>query len=363
MKITPILIAAAMTATGSLAVARLGGLGAKNADPKAVKVEMEILAALNKMRKTKSLEPLRMDEQLQAMLREQSERGARGDPAAKTFELRIKTQKLAPHGYRLQYLAGTHSNELLGEIGKDADTQKALALEYADIAIGAFFVPDDPPFFQVAVMVVQKPDPMAGKTGLSPEQTDPVMKEAATTIKKLCYDTALRNNPNLTGNLIFRVVIGGKGNVEKAELISKTGMDVFDACALNAVREFQFPAPYKGKPVTLNHPMRFVPPQGGKTIGRLSPGQVSRVFHTKEQEFKNCYDERQKVKAKLGGTFLLVLTVLPSGKLKSVDVTTDELGDTLLRKCLLGHVNELVFPEPEFGGEATIEFPLKFAPP
>jgi TonB family protein len=352
------------TATAQARAGRLGsrrGLG--DTDPKAVKLELELFKGIGELRKRWSLAALRMDERLRLLARQQAEYGARGDPAAKTFEARLKAEKLVSHGYRVQYVYGLRAGKILADLCKAPEAEQALKEELARIGIGAFWVPDDPPFFQVTVVVARDPDPMAGKPGLSRAQTDPVMKTAAGTIKTLCYESALDRNPNLAGNLIFQLVIAGDGRVETVKLLSKTGTEAFDRCALGVVQQLTFPQPYKGKPVTLNHPMRFVPPQGAKRIGRLTPAQVKQVFRQTQHNFKSCYEARYQENPRLAGMLLLTMTVAPDGALKEVAITKDEIGDPPLADCVLSYVRKLIFPAPEYGGEAEVSFPLRFDPP
>jgi len=326
-----------LTCASSAQAAKLGlGGGLGKVDAKVAKVEMDLLRAVNNLRKKKKLDPLRMDDALRTLVRQQAELGARGDPAAKTFDMRVKTRKLAPHGYRVQYVFGKRAKDAFTNIKKVPEALEALYTEYGRIGIGAFLVPEDKPYYQVAIIVAAEPDPMAGKPGLTREQTDPPMKQAAATIKTVCYDDELRNDPNLSGNLVFQIVIGDKGQVASAKLLSGTEMRRFNDCALRVVSELTFPAPYKGKPVTLNHPMRFVPPQGAKRIGRLTPAQVANVFRMTQHNFKRCYDDRVKEKPGLRGKMQVALTINADGSLKEVQVAKDGPNDPELTKCVLG---------------------------
>ena len=344
----------------------LGGpsKGLNMADPKTVKFEMEMLAAINELRRTAKLVALTMDEKLRALARQQAEGVAKGERAASALEELIKTQKLAPNGFRVQYVAGTKPKEILKEIDKDKTATASLKQEFARVAIGAFWVPEDKtPYFQAAIVVVTELDPMAGKPGLTLEETNKVMTEAAGTIKTLCLDAALRANPNFGGNLVFQIIIGAKGRVDSAKLNVKTNDESFDGCALGIAKGLVFPEPYKGKPVTLNHPMRFLSPHGDKKVGRLAEGHVSRIFRLAEPNIKGCYDERAKTKPGLRGAIALYLLVGVDGGIKNLVVEHDEINDPELTTCVTAQVQKLMFPAPEFGGEAEVRFPIRFEPP
>jgi TonB family protein len=344
------------------------GLGSRNkagarADAKTLHFELDLLEAINALRVRRKLPRLKMDETLRLTARQQAEYGAKGDPKAKTLAARINAGKLAPHGYRLQYAFGTKAARVMRDLKKETGAIESLSHEFARIGVGAFWVPADDPYFQIAILVALEQDPMAGKTGLTKAQTDPVMKEAAEQIKELCYGKALQRDPNLRGNLIFQVVIGAGGRVDSVKLLSKTESASFNACAVRQVEALRFPAPYRDRPVTLNHPMTFTPPQGEKRIGILTSSQVASAFATARGDFKACYDARIEEKPRLAGSITLSLTVAANGTVARIDVAEDELADPPLRACLLERARRIRFPPPTHGGAAEVRFPLRFNPP
>ncbi|MBI3178224.1 MAG: AgmX/PglI C-terminal domain-containing protein [Deltaproteobacteria bacterium] len=338
----------------------LRGLGGA-VDPRVPNFEGEVRAALNGLRKPKKLPPLGMDEALRAFARRQAEAGAKGEPAAQKSDEMIKAQNLAPHGYRLQYAFGTKAAAVLRDLKQDNTLTALITEEHVRLGVGVFWVPDDKPYFQVAVLAVREPDPMAGRTGLARAETDPVMQAAASEINKACYEPALVKNPNFGGNLIFQIVIAGAGEVQSAKYLSKSDNAAFDTCALEIVNNLRFPAPYKGKPVTLNHPMHFQPPQGERKVGRLTGDQVTRTFGGASYDFRACFESRLKeAKPGLAGTITLALTVAPDGSVAAIHVQEDTPKDTLLTEGVLARARSLKFPPPEFGAEAKVVFPLRF---
>jgi hypothetical protein len=74
-----------------------------------------------------------------------------------------------------------------------------------------------------------------------------------------CYDMGLRTNPNLTGRVTARFVIGRDGAVSNA---MNGGGDLPDAavtsCVISAFYGLSFPAP-DGGIVTVTYPIMFVP--------------------------------------------------------------------------------------------------------
>ncbi len=343
-----------------------GGLGAGGGllkvDPKASALENALLQQVNDLRKKKKLPPMAMSARLRTLMRKESAMAAKGDPAAAKIHERIKTQGMAPYGYMVSAVYGTDAAELFKGLKKDKKIVEAMLKEYVSAGIGALWVPDEPPYYQVTVLFAQEPDPMAGKSGLTKAQTDPVMR-AATPRFKGCYDQALKRNPNIGGSMLVKIVIGAGGKVSQSVVLQSLKDVDLDVCLTTVARGLTFPAPYKGKPVTLNHPFAFAPPQGGRRLGKLSDGQLNGVFSRARSSFRRCYDDRLVKKPKIGGEIILALTVLPSGDTKNVRLSEDEIGDLPLAKCILSLAQELRFPRPKFNGEVDVTYPLSFAPP
>jgi TonB family protein len=344
----------------------LSGLGPpggllKTVDPKVLRFETQLLASINDARQGQEKPSLAMDERLRRFARREAELAATGSPEAGTVGERIKRQGLAPYGHYIQFSFGKAPQQLLKALRRDASAWAALRGDFARAGIGAFWIPDDDPGFQVAVLVARDPDPMAGKPGLSREQTDSVMAGAVPKIK-LCYDHALRKQPNLRGSLLLQMVIDERGKVSEAQLLRGLGADAFDLCALAVARALQFPKPYKGKPVTLRHPMRLVPPQGDRRVGRLTDTQISGTFRAAASDFRACYDARAKAKPGLKGAITVAGTVATDGRFGDVEIIDDELADAALSRCVLRRAKRLRFPAPEHRGEVDVTFPVRFSP-
>jgi TonB family protein len=360
------LAVALLSSLPRLALAQgLGGLGAPGGlvkiDPKAAAFEQDLLAALNAARTRAGTEAVGMDERLRTFARREAELAAKGSPEAKSAEQRLKTQGLAPFGHRIQYGFGTQAKGAVDGLLKDAAVKTALLAEFARAGVGAFLVPDEKPYFQFALVLVAEPDPMAGRPGLSPAQTDAVMNAAQGKLK-LCYDAALKRDPNARGDVIFALVIGAKGQVDSHKLLKSLGDADFDRCALQVASALSFPAPYKGKPVSLNHPVRFTPPQGDKKVGRLTDGQKQGPFIQAGAELKACYDQSAKDKPQLAGTITIGLTVSEEGKVTALDVVHDEPKAAALTACVLERVRQMRFAAPEFNAALSFTYPLRFAP-
>lgn len=357
--------APANQARGLPALGGGGGLNAvaKPVDSKTIAFETEILDIFNKLRQKEGADPLRMDEKLRLFARREAELAATGNPQAAGVDDRIRQQTIAPYGHYLQFGFGIQGKAAANDLAKDPAVRGHLVGAFMRAGIGAFYVPDTKPYYQFAVLLVRDTDPMAGKPGLSPSDTDPVM-QAATPKFKPCYDSSLKDDPNLRGDCVVQIVIGATGAVDSAKMLRSLPSDTFNDCVVGIAKTLKFPTPYKGKPVTLNHPMRFTPPQGDKRVGRLTPGQVTGAFSKAQLDFKACYDARVKENPKLTGTITLGLTVAADGTIDALDVVHNELADEQLTTCVLKRARQVRFPIPEFNSPVDLTYPLRFeAPP
>ena len=130
----------------------------------------------------------------------------------------------------------------------------------------------------------------------------------------------------------------------------------------DVARSLRFPAPYKGKSVTLNHPLMLAPPHGSHRRGTLTRSQIAGAFGRARHDFKACYDRSAKKKPKLSGSLVVEMTVSAAGEASLVRIGTDELKDKELSLCVLERARQLRFPAPKHAGSVEIAYPLKFAP-
>lgn len=364
---TPLLLLCALLSDPVVPAKGLGGLGGLGppgglqvtVDPKAAACENDLFSALNAHRARNTKPPLTMDERLRLFARRQATLAANGDPAAQHAEETLKSQNLAPLGHRLQFSFGANGAKVLAELQQKPDTASALLDDFQRVGIGAFWVPETEPYCQVTLLLVEDPDPMIGKPGLSPAQTDPVM-EAAHDAIRACYDKALLKNPNLRGDATMLIVIGANGRPERVSFTKGLGALDTESCLMNVVRGLTFPLPYKGKPVTLYHPMAFTPPQGNRKLGKLTVHQISQGFAPLADGFKACLDARLKIRPTLVGTITLAGVINGHGDVAEARILEDEIADPELAGCALALARTAHFAAPTFGGEVDFTYPLRF---
>ena len=347
------------TAAPPTGLSALGPPGALQPAPQTIALETQLLTRINAMRQKEKKAPLQMQQPLRAFARTQARLIAAGETSAGDVNQRLRKLGFAPHGHRIHFAYGTDAERVLHQLVADHDARLTLAGDFIRVGVGAFLASPDPPTFQVVLLLAQDADPLAGKPGLSPQQTDPVMRDAMPHITA-CYDKARARDPNLAGQILTQMRIGGDGTVTSATLIKGLEAMHFDPCALEVLRGLRFPKPYQGKPVTLNHPIGLTPPQGTRRIGTLTPTQISGTFHQAQPDLLRCWEARAK--GTRAGTLLVALTVTPEGLVNDLRLLRDEPGDPKLTQCIKKRVAGLRFPRPKHRGYVDVEFPLRFQP-
>ena len=95
------------------------------------------------------------------------------------------------------------------------------------------------------------------------------------TVFRLCFEAGMRRDPNLTGKVVVRFVIGLDGAVTS---VTDGGSDLPDqqvvACVVRSFSRVQFPPP-NGGTVTVTYPIMFntggPPPDIGVPLGAQAP--------------------------------------------------------------------------------------------
>ena len=354
------LVALQVWGTGGLMGAP-GGLKGLGLSSGAKKLEKGLFQEINQQRRDNKLAPLRRDMRLTAFAKQHAVALVDGSATNANIHDRIKSESIAPHGYWLQYGHGRSLEAIRRLLSKDRSWSKALAEDYQRIGIGVFQIPSNPPTFQAVFFLARDLKLEIAKPGLSTTQTDTVMRRVLPKLQG-CYQRALEKDPNVQGQVIFQIIIGGEGEVAGANVIKGMRSEDFDVCALLVLQQLSFPRPKGGRKVTLNHPVIFRPEHGSRRLGKLSPSQIRSAFHRASGGFRRCYDRRAKVRPKLAGTLNLALTVLPDGSTKDARIAEDGIGDGPLAKCVRDRLREMHFVAPKYGGEVDVTYPLVFKP-
>lgn len=95
---------------------------------------------------------------------------------------------------------------------------------------------------------------------------------------RLCYENALRKDPNTTGRVSVRFTIALDGSVKGQRVDSSTiGSAEMSACVANAFTNLSFPQP-EGGTVTVVYPIQFAPPGAPVPASEASPAPAPQRF-------------------------------------------------------------------------------------
>lgn len=95
--------------------------------------------------------------------------------------------------------------------------------------------------------------------------------------------------------------------------------------------------------------------------GSMSPEGVSSVIRRRGRAVRACYEKALGRNNRLGGKVVLRFVVQESGRVSSVKVAQNTLGESTVAACLARGIKRWRFPKPQ-GGPATIEFPFVLTP-
>ena len=335
------------------------GLGLPtDSSPRALQAEQAVRTLVHQTRKAKKLKPLTRDATLEAFARNAARRALLGEISAPQIHKEIQNDRVAPGGYYLLFGTGPSAKRIPKKMRTVADNLRAMRGNYHRVGVGAYA---QGKFIQVLVLLARSVDPKDNRPGLTTAQTDSVMSKANGRFLS-CYNRALNEDPNLHGQIVMRLVIDGRGRVKDARLLKELADKTFSKCAVAVASQLQFPKPYKGKDVTLNHSIQFSADHGNRHMGKLTRGQVRNTFMSAESAYYDCYDERLSHNPFLKGVIEIAATVTPDGVPKQVHSVRDELNDPTLTGCVIGVTSRLRFPKPQFGGDVDVQFPLRFRP-
>lgn len=121
-------------------------------------------------------------------------------------------------------------------------------------------IPPKPQEKRETERTVQKTTPVTTQQGsIDTKKVNEIIQNQYMGRIRLCYATALEQNPNLAGDVVIRFTIGLEGKVIGADVASST---LPDANAVDCIRRrfltMEFPAP-SGGPVTINYRLSFKP--------------------------------------------------------------------------------------------------------
>ena len=101
---------------------------------------------------------------------------------------------------------------------------------------------------------------------------------------------------------------------------------------------------------------------GGTGLGADTRADIAARMTSAQQPIAACYHAGLKTNRKLTGTMVLAFAAAPdTGQFTDIQVTRDELGDALVRQCVIEEVAKLKLARPQ-ATRLSISYPIHFAP-
>ena len=95
--------------------------------------------------------------------------------------------------------------------------------------------------------------------------------------------------------------------------------------------------------------------------GVLDNNKISETVKRRMGAVKSCYERELKANPTLQGKVVMQFTIEESGRVATVDVKQDTMGDPAVGQCMKNAIEKWRFDRPE-GGSVTVSFPFIFAP-
>jgi TonB family protein len=177
-----------------------------------------------------------------------------------------------------------------------------------------------------------------------------------------CYESALKENPKIQGNLIIQFTIEKTGMVTQVKVTESAlrSTDVH-ACLISKMKTLKFPK-LEGAAVTIAYPFSFTPNPAAsakkpKNTAQIIQGNMSQ----RGQGLTQCYEKELKKNPKLQGKVTVQFTIEKNGKVSKAKIANSTLKSNAVHACLVTRVKNLTFPKPK-NKAITIAYPFVFKP-
>jgi|GEM_PF-2266413 len=98
-----------------------------------------------------------------------------------------------------------------------------------------------------------------------------------------------------------------------------------------------------------------------RILGSVSKDEIKRVFRRHQRQIRATYERSLRRNPKLSGRIVLKLVIDKEGRVASVDVTRDTVGDKELAQALRKVIRRMRFPRPAGGGSVVVTYPFVFS--
>lgn len=193
--------------------------------------------------------------------------------------------------------------------------------------------------------------------GVSREHNHEVLK---------CYESALKKNKKIQGNLQLEVDTAASGDASAAIVKQGVSPDV-DACVTAQAKAWKYPwLKAETKRIQENYHL-YLNGEGNPMSEFGGPAmdqdQVKITVRTHLSEVQECYAKGVSKKSALraGGKLILTWDILGSGEV--TNVKTKEWFDPGVDRCIAEHVSKWKFPPPPNNMVANVTYPFTFEGP
>jgi len=95
--------------------------------------------------------------------------------------------------------------------------------------------------------------------------------------------------------------------------------------------------------------------------GSVDAKSISKIVKRNARAVKRCYEKGLLANPSLKGKVSVTIMINMMGRVESVDIVANTLGDASVTRCIKGVVRRWRFPKPD-GGPASVTFPFVFSP-
>jgi len=95
--------------------------------------------------------------------------------------------------------------------------------------------------------------------------------------------------------------------------------------------------------------------------GSVDSKSISKIVKRNARAVKRCYEKGLLANPNLKGKVSVTIMINMRGRVESVDIGANTLGDASVTRCIKGVVRRWRFPKPD-GGPASVTFPFVFSP-
>lgn len=105
-----------------------------------------------------------------------------------------------------------------------------------------------------------------------------------------------------------------------------------------------------------------VPALPGAQGGGLRPDEIMQVIRSHLNQIRHCYEQTLQRSPNKAGQMKVSFVINPAGRVTTVTLGADTVGDAVMRGCVTGKIARWAFPQPRNKQNVTVNYPFSFAP-